>query len=82
MYSTRFGYLGGDVIGVVPLCGRQVGTDHGFGHVDGDHQVLHSLPHCLLGSDGDVQAPAGARLEEADALLHVHRNGHETEPDN
>lgn len=30
-------YLGSEVVGVAPLCGCEVGTEHSFRHVDGDH---------------------------------------------
>lgn len=71
------GYLGGGVVGVAALRGGEAGAEHGFGHVDGDHKVLHRLPHGLLGAHRQVQAAPGAALEEADALLHVHRDGYE-----
>lgn len=73
------GYLGSEVVGVVSLCGCEVGVEHSFRHVDGDHQALHRLPHGLLGSDGDVQATTRSRLKETNVLLHVHWHGHETE---
>lgn len=76
------GYLGSEVVGVVSLCGCEVDTEHGFRHVDGDHQSLHRLPHGLLGSDRDVQAAARSRLHEADVLLHVHWDRHQTEGTN
>lgn len=76
------GYLGSEVVGVVSLCGCEVGAEHGFRHVHGDRQSLHRLPHSLLGSDGDVQATAGSRLKETDVLLHVHRKGYDTEDGN
>lgn len=75
-------YLGSEVVGVCSLCGCEVGTENSFRHVDGDHQALHGLPHGLLGADRDVQATAWSRLKETDALLHVHRDGHETEEGN
>lgn len=73
------GYLGSEVIGVASLCGCEVNAQHRFRHVDRDHQALHRLPHSLFGSHRDVQATTRSRLQETDVLLHVHRNGHETE---
>lgn len=82
MYHLVSGYLGSQVVGVVSLRGCEVGTEHSFRHVDGDHQALHRLPHGLLGSDRDVQATTRARLKETDVLLHVHRHGHKTKGGN
>lgn len=73
------GYLCSEVIGVVSLWGCEVGIKHSLGHVDSDFQVLHCLPHSLLGSNGDIEATARSCLEETDALLHIHWNGYKTE---
>lgn len=78
-HSPSSSYLGSEVIRVVSLGGREVGTQHSLGHGNGDLQILHSLPHGLLGADSDVQSTTRPRLEEVDALLHVHWNGHEAE---
>lgn len=72
-------HLGSEVIRVVSLRGSEVGAEHGFRHANSDLQFLHSLPHGLLWSDCNVQSTTRSRLKEIDVLLHVHRNGHETE---
>lgn len=72
-------YLGRKVVCVVSLSGSEVGAEHRLGHVDGDLQILHRLPHGLLWADRNVQSATRSRLKEVDVLLHVHRNGHKTE---
>ena len=70
------GYLGSEVVGVTPLRGNEAGAEDNFGHVEGDHHPLHSLPHGLLGAHGDVETPTGSTLKEVDVLLHIHRDGY------
>lgn len=77
--TASHSYLGSKVIRVNSLSGSEVGTEHRLRHANRDLQVLHSLPHGLLWADRNVQATTRSRLKEVDVLLHIHRNGHETE---
>lgn len=63
---------------MTPLRGCEIDAEHRFRHVNSDPQSFQRLPHGLLRSDRDFKTTTGARLQEADVLLHVHRNGYKT----
>ena len=71
-------YLCDWVEGVCSLGGVEVGVEDSTGQLAADQDRLHRLTHGLFGAQGQIKTSLRASLTEADVVLDVHWDCHQT----